>query len=53
MAPTCGAEPCAAVEATDSDNEEGVGAGAVLVQVGALRRPIDVAELKDLGGGGG
>lgn len=26
-----------------------MGAGAVLVQVGALRRPVDVAELKDLG----
>lgn len=26
-----------------------MGAGAVLIQVGALRRPIDVAELEDLG----
>ena len=55
MAPTCGAEPRAAVEAADSDDEEGMGAGAVLIQVGALCCPVDVAELEDLGGarGGG
>lgn len=49
MAPTGGAEPRAAVEAADGDNEEGVGAGTVLVQVGALRHAVDVAELEDLG----
>lgn len=49
MAPTCGAEPCAAVKATDGDDEEGMGAGAVLVQVGAFCCPVDVAELEDLG----
>lgn len=26
-----------------------MGAGAVLIQVGALRRPVDMAKLKDLG----
>lgn len=50
VAPTCGAEPRAAVEAADSDDEKGMGAGAVLVQVGALCCPVDVAELKDLVG---
>ena len=49
MGPTGGAQPRAPVEAADGDDEEGVGAGAVLIQVGALRRPVDVAELKDLG----
>lgn len=38
------------VEAADSDDEEGVGAGAALVEVGALCRPVDMAELKDLVG---
>lgn len=33
----------------DSDDEEGVRAGAVLVQVGALCHPLDMAKLKDLG----
>lgn len=49
VTPTCGAEPRAAVEAADGDDEEGVGARAVLVQVGALCHPLDVAKLKDLG----
>lgn len=49
MTPTCGAEPRAAVEAADGDDEERVGARAVLVQVGALCHPLDVAKLKDLG----
>lgn len=49
MTPTCGAEPCAAVEATDGDDEEGMGARAVLIQVGALCHPLDVAKLEDLG----
>lgn len=48
LGPTCGAQPCAAVKPVDGDNEESVGAGAVLVQVGTLCCTVDVAELKDL-----
>lgn len=48
---TRGAEAGAAVHASHGDDEQGVGAGAVLVQVGELGRAVGVAELEHLDGG--
>lgn len=47
---TRGAEAGAAVHATHGDDEQGVGAGAVLVQVGELGCAVGVAELEHLDG---
>ena len=46
--PTLSAVPSGRVEARHRDDEQRVGAGAVLVEVGAGGRPVHVAELKHL-----
>lgn len=47
---TRGAVSGGGVEAGHGDDEQGVGAGAVFVQVGAGRRPVHVAQLQHLQG---
>lgn len=47
---TGGAVARGGVEAGHCDDEQSVGAGAVLVQVGAGRRPVHVAQLQHLQG---